>query len=213
MNSSSDVARYIEREVAVAFRENRGYRRRQRLFDLIIATGALIVTAPIIALAAFAIWCEDRESPFFAQKRVGQYGRLFTIYKLRTMRANACGDAIAPQSGTDARITRLGRFLRKTSIDELPQLFNVVLGDMAIVGPRPEMPFVVQRYERWQHCRHLRKPGITGLWQISVRKQIPMHKPEATKIDLEYVRTASTETDRKILFGTIAALLSSRGAY
>jgi lipopolysaccharide/colanic/teichoic acid biosynthesis glycosyltransferase len=103
--------------------------------------------------------------------------------------------------------------LRKTSIDELPQLFNVVLGDMAIVGPRPEMPFVVQRYERWQHCRHLRKPGITGLWQISVRKQIPMHKPEATKIDLEYVRTASTETDRKILFGTIAALLSSRGAY
>jgi lipopolysaccharide/colanic/teichoic acid biosynthesis glycosyltransferase len=213
MISSSDVQRYIDREVAVSFRTNVGYQRRQRAFDLAIAIGALVAAGPIIALAAIAIWCEDRQSPFFMQKRVGQFGRLFTIYKLRTMRVSACGDAISPQSGTDARITRLGRFLRKTSIDELPQLFNVVLGDMAIVGPRPEMPFVVQRYERWQHCRHLRKPGITGLWQISVRKQIPMHKPEATKIDLEYVRTASTETDRKILFGTIAALLSSRGAY
>jgi lipopolysaccharide/colanic/teichoic acid biosynthesis glycosyltransferase len=195
MNHSSDIQRYIDREVAVAFRNDLGYDRHRRFTDFVIASGALVLTAPILAIAAFAIWCEDRQTPFFTQTRVGQYGRLFTIYKLRTMRANACGDAISPQSVGDARVTRLGRFLRKTSIDELPQLVNVIRGDMAIVGPRPEMPFVVQRYERWQHCRHLRKPGITGLWQISVRKQIPMHKPEATKIDLEYVRTSAARTE------------------
>jgi lipopolysaccharide/colanic/teichoic acid biosynthesis glycosyltransferase len=213
MNQANDIQSYIDRDVTVAFRHNIAYERRQRFFDLVIASAALVVTAPIMTAAAIAIWCEDRQSPFFTQKRVGQYGRLFTIYKLRTMRASACVDAISPQSGDDKRITRLGRLLRKTSIDELPQLFNVILGDMALVGPRPEMPFVVARYERWQHCRHLRKPGITGLWQISVRKQIAMHKPEATKIDLEYVRTASTETDRKIFIGTITALLHSHGAY
>ena len=213
MIDPTEVQGYIDRDVAVSFRHNIAYERRQRLFDLLIATAAMIVTAPIVAVAALAIWLEDRNSPLFTQKRVGQYGRLFRIYKLRTMRANVCGDAVSPQSGADSRITRLGKFLRKTSIDELPQLLNVFLGDMALVGPRPEMPFIVQRYERWQHCRHLRKPGITGLWQISVRKNIPMHKPEATKIDLEYVRTASTETDGKIFVETFSALLNNRGAY
>jgi lipopolysaccharide/colanic/teichoic acid biosynthesis glycosyltransferase len=213
MTSKSDVLGYIARDVAVTYRHDRGYELRQRARDFVFASIVLAATSPVIALAAFAIWLEDGASPIFTQKRVGQFGRLFTIYKLRTMRVADCVDALSPSSGTDSRITRLGSILRKTSIDELPQLVNVVRGEMAIVGPRPEMPFVVARYEPWQHCRHLRKPGVTGLWQISVRKQIPMHRPEATKIDLEYVRTASTSTDWRIILRTFTAIFSTQGAY
>jgi lipopolysaccharide/colanic/teichoic acid biosynthesis glycosyltransferase len=213
MTSKSDVMGYIARDVAVAYRYDRAYEARQRAIDFVVAATVLAVTAPIVGFAAFAVWLEDGASPIFTQKRVGQFGRLFTIYKLRTMRVSDCVDAFSPSSGNDSRITRLGGFLRKTSIDELPQLVNVVLGEMAIVGPRPEMPFVVARYEPWQHCRHLRKPGVTGLWQISVRKQIPMHRPEATKIDLEYVRTASTRTDWRIILRTFTAIFSTQGAY
>jgi lipopolysaccharide/colanic/teichoic acid biosynthesis glycosyltransferase len=203
----------IARDVDVAVRHHRPYRFRKRAFDVALATSALVAAAPVLALASLAIWLDDRGPVLFKQKRVGQYGRLFTIYKLRTMRLEQCGDALAPAVKGDRRVTRVGAFLRKTSIDELPQLFNVLRGEMAIVGPRPEMPFVVGKYECWQHLRHLRKPGITGLWQISVRKQIPMHRPEATKIDLEYVRTASTLTDGRIVLQTFSALVSTQGAY
>jgi lipopolysaccharide/colanic/teichoic acid biosynthesis glycosyltransferase len=207
------VAGLIERDVAVAFRESPAYRRRQRAFDLTVGLAAIVATSPVLGLAALAIWLEDRGPILFKQGRVGRYGRIFTIYKLRTMRLDDCGDALSPTASTDRRITRVGRVLRRLSIDELPQLFNVVRGDMSIVGPRPEMPFVVRRYERWQHLRHLRKPGITGLWQISCRSTIPLHRPEATKIDLEYVRTASTRTDGRIFLKTFVALLSTQGAY
>ncbi len=213
MTGAADIQRYLDEEVAVSFQHDPGYALRQRAFDLAVSISALTVTAPILGLAALAIWLEDRRSPLFTQQRVGQFGRLFTIYKLRTMKHEECTYAVSPSDRGDSRVTRIGRFLRKTSIDELPQLFNVVRGDMAIVGPRPEMPFIVHRYERWQHCRHLRKPGITGLWQISVRKSVPMHLPAATKIDLEYVRTASTQTDGRIFFGTFAALLKATGAF
>jgi lipopolysaccharide/colanic/teichoic acid biosynthesis glycosyltransferase len=199
--------------VQVAFRENVSYRRAQRAFDLAIALIALALSAPLFIVAAVAVWLEDRGPVFFRQRRVGRCGRYFTLYKFRTMRLDMCGDGLKPTGGRDPRITRVGRILRKTSIDEFPQFINVLLGDMAVVGPRPEQPFLVQRYERWQHLRHLAKPGITGLWQITCRSTVPLHEPRATQIDLEYIRTASIATDGQIVFRTFGALFSAQGAY
>lgn len=199
--------------VRIAFRENAPYLRSQRLFDLTIAAVALILCLPILALAVLAIRMEDGGPILFRQRRVGRYGRLFTLYKLRTMRVDVCGDGLKPKGGSDPRITRVGRVLRRTSIDELPQLVNVFCGDMAIVGPRPEQPFLVRRYEKWQHLRHLAKPGLTGLWQITCRSTIPLHEPAATQIDLEYIRTASIVTDSYIFVRTFRALFASKGAF
>jgi lipopolysaccharide/colanic/teichoic acid biosynthesis glycosyltransferase len=203
----------MSRNPSVYFRENHGYRRARRVFDVTIASAALAAASPILIAAAIAIRLEDGGPIFFKQQRVGRFGKLFTIYKLRTMKTTACGDALKPTGGTDSRITNIGRFLRKASIDELPQLFNVLRGDMAIVGPRPEMPFVVRNYEKWQHLRHLAKPGVTGLWQTRCRSTVPLHKPAATHIDLEYIRTASMATDGRIVLRTFQALVSTQGAH
>lgn len=197
----------------IVFCENISYRRRQRTFDLVVAILVLLLAAPVLALAAAAIRLEDGGPVLFKQKRVGRFGRLFTIYKLRTMRTSECRDSFSPTADGDKRVTHVGYWLRKTSIDELPQFFNVLRGDMAIVGPRPEMPFIVQRYEPWQHLRHLAKPGITGLWQVTCRSQIPLHQPDATKIDLAYIRAASTDIDRTIVLRTFSAIFSTEGAY
>lgn len=202
-----------DRDVRLAFRENASYRRGQRIFDLAIAIIALTISAPVMAVAAIAIRFEGRGPIFYRQRRVGRCGRYFILFKLRTMRTEMCGDGLKPAGGDDPRVTRVGRVLRKTSIDELPQLFNVLRGDMAIVGPRPEQPFLVRRYEKWQHLRHLTKPGITGLWQITCRSTIPLHQPEATYVDLEYIRTASLATDGHIVMRTFRALLFAHGAY
>ena len=199
---------------SLAFRSNGVYRRTQRVFDLCVATAALTLAGPLLAVAMLAIALEDGTPVLFRQRRVGRFGRLFTIYKLRTMRRDRCGDALSPQGSGDSRVTRVGAFLRRTSIDELPQFFNVLRGDMAVVGPRPEMPFVVStRYERWQHLRHLAKPGITGLWQTTCRSEVPLHLPEATRIDLQYQHSASLRTDGRIVLQTFRMLVSGRGAY
>jgi len=197
----------------IAYRENLAYSRRKRVLDVVIGACALLAALPVLVVAAIAIHLEDGGAILFRQRRVGRFGRVFTIYKLRTMSSANCVDALSPTSGGDARVTRVGAVLRKTSIDELPQLFNVLRGDMSVVGPRPEMPFIVKRYEPWQHLRHLAKPGITGLWQTTCRSRVPLHHPEATQIDLEYVRTASTGTDSRIVLRTFRALLHADGAY
>jgi lipopolysaccharide/colanic/teichoic acid biosynthesis glycosyltransferase len=207
------IADLIARDVDVAYRPHRSYENRRRMIDIAIACVALLGSAPVLGAAALAIWLEDRGPILFRQERVGRYGRLFTIYKLRTMRSQHCVDALSPSAKLDPRVTRVGRVLRKASIDELPQFLNVLRGEMSVVGPRPEMPFVVSQYEGWQNCRLLRKPGITGLWQVTCRKQLPLHRPEATKIDLEYVRTSSTRRDGWIVLKTFAALISTQGAY
>ncbi len=187
--------------------------RMKRARDVVIASIALIMVAPILVVAAFAIWCEDGGHVLFTQRRVGRFERLFTIYKLRTMRISQCGDGISPTSGGDSRITKVGRILRKTSVDELPQLFNIIRGEMTLVGPRPEMPFIVRRYARWQHLRHLETPGLTGLWQIKYRSTIPLDKFEATAVDLEYIDQSSPSYDLKLIFRTFSALARSKGAY
>jgi lipopolysaccharide/colanic/teichoic acid biosynthesis glycosyltransferase len=193
------------------FRTRPARERLRRAADLAIASVALILTAPILLAAAAAIAIEDRGPVVFAQRRVGRYGRLFTMFKFRTMRADACDDRLKPRTSSDDRITRVGRILRKTSIDELPELINVLRGEMAIIGPRPEMPFLVRQYERWQHLRHLAKPGITGLWQATCRGDVPLQRPEATLVDLEYIRRASVAFDVLIIAQTVRALTSPRG--
>jgi lipopolysaccharide/colanic/teichoic acid biosynthesis glycosyltransferase len=197
----------------LVFRENIAYNRLRRVFDVAGALAMLVVAAPILTLASLAILIEDGGPIFFRQRRVGRFGRLFTIYKLRTMRKEKCVDSLSPTSGRDTRITRVGYWLRRSSIDELPQLVNILRGEMAFVGPRPEMPFVVREYQAWQHLRHLVTPGVTGFWQTTCRSTVPLHFPQATMLDLDYIRRASHTTDAAVLVRTIRTLISTEGAY
>ena len=176
-----------------------------------------IVTLPILMVVVPLIWATMGFPAIFKQRRVGRFGDEFTVYKLRTMRHDrrvVQADFTGPdrrknhKSPNDPRHTRLGRFLRKWSIDEIPQLWNVALGDMSLIGPRPELPRLVARYEEWQHERHDTKPGMTGLWQVSARGEIPMH--EATELDIAYVRNLSFIGDLKILLLTLPAMLGMR---
>ena len=198
--------------VSLVYRENRAYVRARRLLDAIAAAILLAAAVPVLLAAAIAILLEDGRPVFFAQPRIGRFERTFVMFKLRTMKKECCGDAYSPAQSGDVRITRTGRWLRKFSIDELPQLVNVLRGEMSLVGPRPEMPFIVKQYQTWQHLRHLVQPGMTGLWQISVRSRVPLAKPEATLLDLEYIRNFSPATDAKVLAKTFQAVLSGGGA-
>jgi lipopolysaccharide/colanic/teichoic acid biosynthesis glycosyltransferase len=196
-----------------AYQENAGYLAARRIFDVVVCTIALLLLAPVIFVAALAIKLEDRGPVFFKQTRVGRFGRLFPMYKLRTMRSEACGDALKPSGGGDTRMTKVGQLLRRLSIDELPQLLNVLRGEMTLVGPRPEMPFLVRRYAPWQQLRHIATPGITGLWQVTCRATVPLQRPEATALDLEYISRGSLFGDGAILLRTFWSLLTARGAY
>jgi len=198
---------------ALVFRENIAYKRFRRAFDVFGALTLLVVALPILVVACVGILLEDGRPMFFRQQRVGRFGRLFTIYKLRTMYKERCGDDLSPTSGRDPRITRVGFWLRRSSIDELPQLINILRGDMAFVGPRPEMPFVVRDYQAWQHLRHLVTPGVTGFWQTTCRSTVPLHLPQATMMDLDYIRQASHATDAAVLVKTIKTLITAQGAY
>jgi lipopolysaccharide/colanic/teichoic acid biosynthesis glycosyltransferase len=214
----SDEIRVIGAGAAVAptimiYRKKVAYNRLRRVIDVFCAICLLVVATPILLLSALAILCEDGGPIFFRQRRVGRFGRLFTIYKLRTMRKEECVDSLSPTTGRDPRITRVGYWLRRSSIDELPQLLNILRGEMAFVGPRPEMPFIVREYEVWQHLRHLVTPGVTGLWQTTCRSTVPLHLPQATMLDLEYIRKASHTTDAAVVVKTIRSLISTEGAF
>jgi lipopolysaccharide/colanic/teichoic acid biosynthesis glycosyltransferase len=211
--SAQTAARPVTAPSVLVFRENIAYNRLRRLFDIVGASILLVVAAPILLVASILILLEDGRPIFFSQRRVGRFGRLFVIHKLRTMRRDKCVDSHSPTTGHDPRITRVGQWLRRTSIDELPQLINIIRGEMAFVGPRPEMPFVVRDYRAWQHLRHLVTPGVTGFWQTTCRSTVPLHLPEATMLDLEYIREASHSTDAVVLVKTVRRLLSTEGAY
>ena len=197
----------------LTYRHSHAQRRMRRIFDSGLAGALLIVAAPILLLAMIAIHLEDRGPIFFKQRRAGRFERLFVMYKLRSMRVDDCVDRETPKDGHDPRVTRVGRIIRKTSIDELPQLINVIRGEMTLVGPRPEMPIMIEGYERWQHMRHLVTPGLTCIWQTTSRSDIPLHKPEATVLDLDYIRSASPELDGRLLARTVMSVLRSKGAY
>jgi lipopolysaccharide/colanic/teichoic acid biosynthesis glycosyltransferase len=197
----------------LTYKYDRRRSRVRRVVDAGIAGVALTFAAPVLAMACIAILIEDGPPIFFKQKRAGRFERLFGILKLRTMRHADCVDRPTPGNTSDPRVTRVGRFLRKTSIDELPQLINVIRGEMSLVGPRPEMPLMIEGYEQWQHMRHLVSPGLTCIWQTTSRSEIPLHKPAATVLDLEYIRNASPSLDGTLLAQTVVSVLRPKGAY
>ncbi|HLH73828.1 MAG TPA: sugar transferase [Chloroflexota bacterium] len=196
-------------------------RRLKRLFDLVIAVPLLVISLPFLGLIALAIVIDSPSSPIFRQYRVGENGRLFQIIKFRTMVPDAekLQEALAtPENGVivhkrrgDPRVTRIGQILRRTSLDELPQLFNVVQGNMSLVGPRPEMPWLVGFYEPWQFQRFTVPQGMTGWWQVNGRGDRPMHLH--TEDDLYYIKHYSLFLDVKIILQTIKVVLLGRGAY
>ncbi len=194
----------------------------KRALDLAGSAVALVLCAPVVLVLAILIRLETRGPVFYRSTRIGRGGRPFTFYKLRSMVQDAdrhqhtiahMNEADGPvfKIARDPRITRVGRFLRSTSLDEVPQFFNVLIGDMTLVGPRPPIPREVAQYEPWQLRRLDVRPGITCLWQISGRSRIGFQ--EWMRLDLEYIRHQSLALDAKILLRTIPAVLSREGAY
>ena len=189
------------------------FERMKRLSDIAFAIFGLILAAPILAVAALAIWCEDRQPPVFKQKRIGRNRVPFTAYKLRTMRMHAGGNAYA-QVG-DLRITRVGRFLRASRLDELPQLWNVLRGEMSLIGPRAEWDQLVAGYEReipCYHFRHLVRPGITGWAQVNFTYGASVDDTlRKLEYDLYYIRHFSFTLDASIVLKTIHVMLFGKG--
>jgi lipopolysaccharide/colanic/teichoic acid biosynthesis glycosyltransferase len=198
---------------SLVYRPNLGASRVRRMIDMSVAGMLLLFALPIIGIACLLTWLEDGHAPVFTQRRAGRFERAFTIYKVRTMRKADCGDRPSPTDGEDPRITTVGRFLRKTSIDELPQLWNVVRGEMSLIGPRPEMPLIISGYEPWQHLRHLITPGITCIWQATCRSRIPLDHPQATELDIDYIRRKSPALDGALILRTLFSVVLQRGAY
>jgi lipopolysaccharide/colanic/teichoic acid biosynthesis glycosyltransferase len=189
------------------------YQLAKRALDVAIAIPALIVFAPIMLIVALAIRMDTDGPAIFKQQRVGKGGRLFCMYKFRSMTVDAGvrlqGDHKSQQ---DSRVTRVGNFIRKTSLDELPQLVNVILGQMSLVGPRPELPeIVLQRYEPWQYKRLVVQQGITGWWQVTGRGKKMLWKHTAD--DLYYVERASFMFDLKLIFMTLKTVVGRDGAF
>ncbi|MCX5859667.1 MAG: sugar transferase [Proteobacteria bacterium] len=192
-------------------RTDRSYQVAKRVFDLALTLPVSLVFFLTYPLIALAIRLDSKGPVIFRQERVGQGGRGFILYKYRTMSVDTSAYAEAPRQEGDSRVTRVGRFLRKTSIDEIPNLLNVLKGDMSLVGPRPEMPFIVEKYQEWQRKRLEVMPGLTGLWQILGRKDLPLH--ENLEYDFYYIKNRSLLLDFTILLRTIPVLLFTRGAY
>ena len=154
----------------------------------------------------------DSKGPvLFWQTRIGKDGKPFRIAKFRTMFVEKCADEEAPSHDSDPRVTRFGRVLRRYSLDELPNFWNVLLGSMSLVGPRPEMPFIVERYDRRHRERLLVKPGITGLWQISYARQYAIH--DNLDYDIYYIENQSLLLDLVIMVLTVIAVVRGTGAY
>lgn len=194
----------------------------KRAFDLLVGGAALILSLPLMAISALLIWIQDRGPIIFKQQRAGENGRLFTLYKFRSMvpgaermglpveRTDENGNTVH-KTRADPRVTRVGRFLRRTSLDELPQLFNVLEGSMSLVGPRPELPDLVENYQPWQRKRFSVPPGMTGWWQVNGRSDKPMHLH--TEDDLYYISNYSIWLDVVILIRTVWEVLIGRGSY
>lgn len=194
----------------------------KRSMDIVIAAVVLLVTAPLMALIALAIKLDSPGSVLFRQERVGRNGRRFICYKFRSMVAdaeqrkqdialNADVDNRLIKFRDDPRRTRVGKVLRRTSLDELPQFLNILVGEMSVVGPRPQVPDEVALYDEWHFARLLVTPGLTGLWQVSGRSDLKFD--EMVRLDLYYAENWSPGLDVKIMLRTIPALLTSRGAY
>ena len=202
-----------------------------RLLDIVGASLALIVLSPVLGLIAVLIKLDSRGPVLFRQVRLGRDAKPFTVNKFRTMQAGAAHDrhrefvlnlieGKQPDQGVpgarfkmagDQRVTRFGQLLRRSSLDELPQMWNVLRGEMSLVGPRPPIPYEVERYPSHWFARFAVKPGITGLWQVNGRSQVPLE--EMVRLDVEYARRRSFWLNLRIIVKTVPAVLNTRGAW
>jgi len=239
--SIDQLQRFDPLALSPLVRNRSGYFFTKRLLDLILASLALLISAPLLIIIALCILVDSGWPVIFSQTRIGAkrwirdgYGywqrSKFTCYKFRSMVKDAdalvhkayieayvsgCVEAsgeteVKYKLNNDARVTRVGRILRKTSLDELPQLVNVIRGDMSLVGPRPDVPYAVKCYQPWQYGRLAALPGITGLWQTHGRCNVSFD--EMVRMDIEYINNQSFWLDLKILLLTIPAVLSGEGA-
>ena len=201
------------------------YALAKRALDVVVAATLLVLLLPLFAVIALAIVLDSRGPIFYCAERVGRYGRPFCVAKFRSMRAGCDQAAHAAFVRTlmkgetscsvykvadDRRVTRVGAFLRRTSLDELPQLWNVLRGDMSLVGPRPDVPYAVAEYADWVHARLNVLPGITGLWQVSGRSRVSLL--EMYRLDVAYAAQASLRADLRILLRTVPVVLGRDGA-
>ncbi len=195
----------------------------KRVFDITVSASAILCASPLLALTALLIKLEDGGPVFFRQTRVGYHGKLFPMWKFRSMVLNAeevkaklmaqneMQGGVIFKMKDDPRVTKIGKFIRKYSIDELPQLWNVFIGQMSLVGPRPPLPREVAEYSAEDRQRLLAKPGLTCFWQVSGRSEIDF--AGQVRLDLDYIRSSSILTDLKLLLLTIPAVLLGKGAY
>lgn len=194
----------------------------KRAIDVVGAAAGLALLSPVMVALAVAIRLTDGGPALYAQRRIGLHGRPFTLYKLRSMRQGAHAEraaldpaneveGLAFKMRRDPRVTAVGYWLRRSSLDEVPQLFNVLRGDMSLVGPRPPLPEEVERYEPWQRRRLSMRPGVTGLWQVSGRSDLPFHR--WMQLDLAYIDRWSVWLDLVVIARTVPAVLSGRGAW
>ena len=198
------------------------YEISKRAIDIIGAGSGLLLLSPVIAIVACAVKFTSKGPIFFSQKRVGKNGQLFDMYKFRSMVVNAeeLKEKLANQnemSGPmfkmkdDPRVTKVGKFIRKTSLDELPQLWNVLKGDMSLVGPRPSLPKEVKQFENWMYKRLTVKPGLTCYWQVSGRNNIDFE--DWMKLDISYVEDRNLWIDIKLIFKTVLVLFGDKNAH
>jgi len=194
----------------------------KRMVDILLSSAVLLVLSPVLLLVIAAIKIDSRGPIFFTQQRMGKDGKVFLLYKFRSMITGAedlfakvveekGGDLIRFKAKDDPRITRVGKILRKLSIDEVPQLMNVLKGDMSLVGPRPPVPLEVERYSEWHRKRLRVRPGITGLWQVSGRSELPFE--DMVRLDIYYIENWSLWMDFRIILRTFPAVLFGSGAY
>jgi lipopolysaccharide/colanic/teichoic acid biosynthesis glycosyltransferase len=214
---------YTQSGSKVKVKDSKFYLTQKRIIDMIGASIGVCVLSGLFIIVAILIKVEDPKGPiFFTQKRVGKNGREFNMYKFRSMVADAEDRLLELlklnettgamfKMKNDPRVTKIGRFIRKTSIDELPQLFNVLKGEMSLVGPRPPLIREVAEYTNYDKQRLLVTPGCTGLWQVSGRSNIGFN--EMVELDLKYIKKRNTWFDIKIIFKTILLLFGSKDAF
>ena len=215
-----DTDRAVELGLDIELPAPNAYRRWVKpAIDRTVAAVLLLLLLPVLLSIALVLRHRLGKGVLFRQQRIGLGGAPFTVYKFRTMLPDRRAERL-PFVGEDRRLThktiadprhtRIGQFLRKWSLDELPQLVNVLRGEMSLVGPRPELPHIVERYQPWEHARHAVRPGLTGFWQTTARSDGPMK--DFTYLDIEYVRTVSFTTDLRLLLATpLAALGAQKG--
>lgn len=221
MNSSEGDLVILEQNFSDKYKRNFGYYFIKRLIDIIGSLSGIIVLSPLILIIALLIKFESKGPIFFSQKRMGINGEKFKMYKFRSMIVNAeeqldklkdKNEMSGPmfKMKNDPRVTRIGKFLRRTSIDELPQLFNVLKGEMSLVGPRPNLPKEVAKFNEYHKLKLLAKPGLTCYWQVMGRSSIDFER--WMELDIKYLEERSTWVDLKLIFKTVGVLFGDENA-